>query len=102
MALGKTVTMVFPTKNHGGIHLILTDDDRPDIGPGPQTVIEEDIIENYSGDITPAVITSLTKQAQKMIDDYRKLRANNDVTSYGQAAGTISDALDLTKELLKK
>ncbi len=102
MTLGKSVSMVFPRKNHGGIRLILTDDNRPDLGPGVQTVIDEDIYENYSGDITPQVIASLKKQAQKKIDDYRVLQAGNDDTDYQDAAATIDGQLDLEKVLKVK
>lgn len=101
MTLAKTVSMTFPSKNHGGIHLLLTDDNRPDIGPGQQTVIDEDIKEHYSGDITPAVIASLTKQAQGKIDDYRELQAKNAASGYQNAAGTIDGQLDTTKAMVK-
>lgn len=38
MALAKTLTKMFPTDNEIGIHLILTDDDRLDLGAGEQVV----------------------------------------------------------------
>lgn len=97
MTLAKTVSMVFPSKNHGGIRIILTDDKRPDLGPGPQTVIDEAICEHYSGDITQEITDVLRKRAQEKIDEYRKLWANNDAQSYKDVAGTISGQLDLTK-----
>jgi hypothetical protein len=100
MGLAKTVSMKFPTKNHGGIRLILTDDQRPDLGPGPQTVIDEEILENYSGDITQAVIDSLVKQAQKKVDAYRERRDGFDKTEYQDAATTIDGLIDTTKAMV--
>lgn len=41
MALAKTVTRKFQTDNEIGFHLVVTDDDRPDLGEGAQLVVNE-------------------------------------------------------------
>lgn len=70
--LTKTVTKAFPTDNTVGIHLVLTDDNRPDKGSGAQKVIDQDFMENFTGgDMTTEVKQAIGKQAQKAIDSYK-------------------------------
>ncbi len=66
---------MFPTENLIGIHLVLTDADRPDLGEGPQVVISEDFSANTPADaeMSDSVEQELGEQAQKAIDRYRKL-----------------------------
>lgn len=97
MALAKTVTKMFPTPNRVGIHLKLTDDDRPDLGPGVQIVIDR----NFAGafitgsDMQDKVRDEIGKAAQTAIDAYKKLRAVYDATAYGTKVTQISNALKL-------
>jgi len=74
--LSKTVTKAFPSENMVGVHVKVTDDDRADLGVGPQTVIDQDFMENFTGgDATAPVKISIGNQAQEAIDNYKKRRA---------------------------
>ena len=99
--LTKTVTKMFPTKNRAtgmlvGIHLVITDDDRPDLGPGEQVVINETISRQLeSGGMSSAIATEIGEQAQKYIDDYKALRSKYDNATYDTRIGQINSALNL-------
>lgn len=97
MALLKTIQKTFPgSVHHMGLRLQLTDDDRADLGPGPQTVIDEVITENYSGGApTPAIITALTKEAQDRIDDYKTRRTRYTHPLYHDAIADIAAAVNV-------
>lgn len=76
MALAKTLTRIFPTENEIGIHLILTDNDRQDLGTGEQVVISETFKRNIptNADMSNEVQMELGKEVQAAIDHYKKLR----------------------------
>jgi hypothetical protein len=98
MALAKTVTKMFPTKNHVGIHLLLTDDDRADIGPGQIPVIDADFTENFTRGqgVTNPVRDSIGKKAQEAIDEYKECRATYDAAAYDTAVSQIDNTLDIS------
>ena len=96
MALAKTVTKMFPMDNEIGIILILTDDDRPDLGEGVQVVVKKTFKRNVDvkNVMLDAVQKELEKDAQKAIDDYKAIRARYD-TVYGDKISKIDTALKL-------
>jgi hypothetical protein len=94
--LAKTVTKMFPTANRIGFHLVVTDDDRPDLGPGAQIVISKTYSANVPpGDMANAVRDELGSQAQKDIDAYKSLRARYDNATYDTKVAQIDGALTL-------
>jgi len=97
MALVKTVTKMFPTENHVGFHLVVTDDERPDLGSGPQVVINSTFSANIpiSADMTLAIQTELGNQAQAEIDRYKALKARYDIPAYQTKVNQINNALEV-------
>jgi len=95
--LSKTVTKMFPTQNTVGFHLIITDDERPDLGSGSQVVINSTFSANIptSADMTVAVQTELGNQAQAEINDYKALRARYDIPAYQTKVDQINNALEI-------
>ena len=77
MTLAATVTKMWPTEDLVGIHLVLTDDDRLDLGAGAQVVINQTFQANVpiGADMALEVQQELGGQAQAAIDKYKRLRA---------------------------
>ncbi len=75
MDLAKTLTRTFPTENRIGVHLILTDSDRPGLGEGAQVVVNEIFEANIpvDMDISNKVQVDFGKRAQAAINKYKKL-----------------------------
>ena len=99
--LTKSVTPIWPSKNSVGIRVVITDDDRADLGVGVQTVIDQTFSENFTEKLglTIAIRDSLFKKAQKAIDRYRKNKALFRKAAYTVGVTWIETNLDLTKEL---
>lgn len=97
MALAKTVSKMFPTPNTIGINLIVTDDDRPDLGAGTQVVINKIISRNYvkGQDLPNKLRDEIGAEAQTLIDNYKDLRADYDKSAYGTKVTQIDNALTL-------
>lgn len=97
MALAKTVTKMWPSPNMLGINLTVTDDDRPDLGPGVQIVINTTISRNYvkGQDFPNKLRNEIGAEAQALIDNYKDLRADYDKPAYGTKVSQIDDALIL-------
>jgi hypothetical protein len=101
MALADNSTKMFPTKSGAkgtlvGLNLIITDDDRPDLGAGAQVVINETITRQYqSGGMTNPVATAIGTDAQALIDKYKSLRSKYDNATYGTKVTQIKGALNL-------
>lgn len=97
MALAKTVTKMFPTDNHIGIILILTDDDRSDLGEGAQEVVRKTIKRNVptNADMSDKVQREIGLEAQRAIDDYKKLKAIYDKPIYQNKVNQIDNNLTL-------
>jgi len=96
MALAKTVTKMFPTASEVGFRLVLTYDDRPDLGSGIQVVLNK----TYKASVPPGEMANqvrddLGAQAQTDIDAYKALRARYDNATYGQKVAQIDGALQL-------
>lgn len=97
MALAKTITKMFPTPNKVGFRLVLTDDERPDLGTGPQVVLTRTFQGNFETGTTikNEVRDELGKQAQQAIDNYKKLASRYAAPAYGTAITQIDNALKL-------
>lgn len=91
MALTKTVTKMFPTESLVGINLVITDDDRPDLGTGVQVVLSTVISEQHVAgeDVTNETRDKIGARAQVLIDKYKVLRARYDNEIYGTKVAQI-------------
>jgi hypothetical protein len=89
MALTKTVTKVFPTTNTVGMHLKLEDDS--------VVVIDRDFTENFTKGqgATNEVKTSIGKQMQAAIDEYKTNKTLYNSAAYETARTQISNGLTL-------
>lgn len=92
----KTAKM-FPTASTVGMHLEITDDDRPDLGEGAQVVINTDIEEQFVAgeDIADETRDEIGRRAQALIDEYKTLRAVYDIAAYQIKITQIDGALTL-------
>lgn len=65
-------TKMWPDENHVGMNLVVTDDDRPDLGAGTHAVIEQTITRQYvkGVDMSIDTATSIGEEAQALIDKY--------------------------------
>jgi hypothetical protein len=101
MALAKDVTKMFPTKSDSegdlvGINLVITDDDRPDLGAGAQEVISTTITRQFeSGGMTNPIATEIGEEAQELINEYKALRSKYDNATYDSKVAQIDGALTL-------
>lgn len=97
MGLAKTVTRMFPTENRIGINFTLTDNDRPDLGPGAQVVVAAVISRNYvkGQDIPNELRDEIGREAQALIDRYKDLRGDYDKPAYQTKVNQIDGALTL-------
>lgn len=102
MALAKIVRKVFPLKSEAegtlvGIHLTITDDDRPDLGSGTQVVINETIDRQFvSGDgMSNEARDEIGQEAQELIDTYKSLRSKYDKSTYTTKVSQIDSTLTL-------
>ena len=95
--LSKTVTKAFPTLNHIGIHLRLTDDARPDLGPGVQTVIDTDFTEQFipGSGMANTIRDAVGNAAQAAIDEYKKCRDVYTAAAFDTAVTQINNALEI-------
>ncbi len=94
MALAKTVTKVFPTANHVGLHLKLIDDSRDS---AEQTVIDKDYMHQWASgtDVPDKVKAEIGTLMQKDIDAYKALATRYNAEAYGTAASQIEAGLNL-------
>lgn len=92
--LTKTVTKVFPTANHVGLHLVIIDDTRE---PEDQVVINKDYMEQWAtGTGVPSPVkVVIGKRMQKDINNYIGLKTRYDAPAYDQAATQVEDGLTL-------
>ena len=97
MTLAATVTRMWPTEDLVGIHLVLTDDDRPDLGTGAQVVINQTFQANVpiGADMALEVQQELGGQAQAAIDFYKKLKAYYMKPAYQTKVTQIGNNLTL-------
>ncbi len=89
MALTKTVTKVFPTANHVGLHLLLEDDGVP--------VIDKDYMEQWASgtDVPNDIKVKIGKRMQADIDVYKALKARYNAAAYDLAATQVEAGLVL-------
>jgi len=97
MALAKTVTKSFPTLNHIGIHLRLTDDARPDLGQGEQVVIDTDFTEQFTpgSGMANAIRDAVGNAAQAAINEYKERLAIYNSAAFDTAVNQINNALEV-------
>ena len=93
----KEFRKMFPTPSTVGIHLVITDDDRPDLGEGVQVVINTVIAEQYvtGEDMANEVRDKIGARSQKAIDKYKALRPVYDKETYDTKVFQIEGALTL-------
>lgn len=97
MALAKTLTRMWPTENEIGINLVLTDDDRPDLGAGAQVVVSKTFKADVPIDIdmTNDVQQDLGERAQRAINSYKALKVIYDKPVYQTKVNQINNNLTL-------
>lgn len=100
MTLAKTVTKMFPTPNKIGINLVVTDDGRDDLeplGPGVKVVISKTISRQFitGQDMANEVRDDIGREAQRLIDEYKVLKARFDNATYSTKVSQINGALTL-------
>lgn len=90
-------TKMWPDENHVGMNLVVTDDDRPDLGAGAQVVIDDAITRQYvkGVDISNETRDEIGNEAQGLIDKYKELRALYDKQVYTDKITQIIGALSL-------
>lgn len=97
MALANKSTRMWPDENWVGLNVVITDNDRPDLGVGEQTVINQVVKRQYvkGQDMTNKVRDEIGAEAQKLIDNYKALRAKNNNSVYVNKTNQIIGALTL-------
>lgn len=97
MTLANNSSRMWPSANWVGIKVVITDDDRPDLGAGEQVVVSQTVSRQYvkGQDMTNAVRDEIGNEAQKLIDDYKALRARYDNSVYVSKTNQIIGALTL-------
>lgn len=97
MALTKTATKMWPDANYIGLVLVVTDDNRPDLGAGAQVVINKTISRQFvkGEDMTNRVRDSIGEEAQLLINEYKNERARYDNPTYQTKITQINGALVL-------
>ena len=97
MALAKTVTKMWPDENWVGLNLVVTDDNRPDLGSGAQVVISATVKRQFvtGEDMPNSVRDELGNEAQALIDKYKGQRALYDNATYTTKIAQIDGALTL-------
>jgi hypothetical protein len=90
-------TKMWPDSNHIGMNLIVTDDERPDLGSGEQVVISKTIIRQFvkGEDMSNTVRDSIGKEAQDLIAKYKAERAMYVKAIYQTKIDQIIGALSL-------
>jgi len=96
LAIQKAEKM-FPTPSTVGMHLVVTDSDRPDLGEGAQVVIDVPIVEQFvrGEDISNDTRDEIGKRAQDFINEYKELRETYDIPAYQTKIDQIVGALTL-------
>lgn len=101
MALTKTVTKIFPTESRGsqtvGVRLVLTDDDRPDLGVGIHTVIDESFTTVREPGTLPNTADKIKigQDAQAAIDKYKRCKAAFENAAYETTRAQIDGGLSI-------
>ena len=97
MALVATLTKMFPTENRVGIKLVLTDNDRSDLGTGAQVVINKTIQRQYVAGqgMANKARDEIGLEAQGLIDRYKTLKARFVNPVYDTKVAQIQTALNV-------
>ncbi len=88
---------MWPDENWVGLNVVITDDERPDLGLGAQVVINQVVKRQYvkGQDITNDVRDAIGEEAQKLINDYKTLRTKYKNQVYIDKTDQIIGALTL-------
>jgi hypothetical protein len=89
-------TKMWPDDNNIGMNLVLTDDQRPDLGAGAQVVIEKTIARQYvkGQDMSNETRDEIGNEAQALIDKYKERRTLYDKQVYTDKINQIIGALE--------
>lgn len=97
MTLANNSSRMWPDENWVGLNVMITDDDRLDLGAGAQVIINQVVKRQYvkGQDMTNDVRDAIGVDAQKLITDYKALRAKYDNSTYVSKTDQIIGALVL-------
>lgn len=97
MTLANKSTKMWPDANSIGMNLIITDNNRPDLGPGEQVVIQQTIKRQFvtGEDMTNRARDSIGEEAQILINSYKAERARYVKPIYQTKIDQITGALVL-------
>ena len=89
---------VWPTRNKMGFHVVITDNDRPDLGVGAQEVLNITKVRPIAAGEAPSVEDrdEVMREIQEQIDQYKNERTQWDIAAYGNAATYVENNLNLT------
>lgn len=97
MGLANNSTRMWPDENWVGINVLITDDERPDLGAGAQVAINQVVKRQYvkGQDMTNNIRDEIGNEAQGLINDYKALRAKYKNSVYVSKTDQIIGALTL-------
>ena len=89
---------VWPSRNRMGFHVVVMDDDRPDLGVGAQEVLNITKTKGVPVGQPPSVDDrdEVMRAIQKDIDQYKEERIRFDLPQYETAATYVENNLNLT------
>jgi hypothetical protein len=89
---------VWPTGNRMGFHVVITDNDRPDLGVGAQEVINVTKTKNVAAGQSPSVKDrdDVMGEIQEVIDQYKIEKTQFDIAAYQTSTTYIANNLNLT------
>ena len=100
MTLANLSSRMWPDENWVGLNVVITDDARPDLEPlgaGAKVVVNQVVRRQYvkGEDITNDIRDAIGAEAQKLIDDYKSLRAKYKNSVYVNKTDQIIGAMTL-------
>ena len=97
MTLANNSSRMWPDENWVGINVLITDDERPDLGDGAQVVIQKTVKRQYvkGQDMTNKVRDEIGNEAQALIENYKVLRTKYNNSVYVAKTNQIIGALTL-------
>jgi hypothetical protein len=89
---------VWPTKNKMGFHVVITDNNRPDLGVGAQEVINVTKVKSVAAGGSPTANDrdEVMREIQEVIDSYKVERVQFDIPAYETAASYVQANLNTT------
>lgn len=88
---------VWPAKNNMGYHVVITDNDRPDLGVGAQVVIDTVKTVNVAAGEPPTADQrdKVMGEIQAIINQYKTERTQYDIPAYETSASYVASNLNL-------